>query len=113
MFDEIEEYMNAIKNKGASKFRMRPITIYAYKLTEGLAESFHQWPSWLLDAWYLDKGDIGCFYLKCNAHLEAEFFIHTLAGEHKVSCGDWIIRGVKGELYTCKPDIFALTYEKV
>jgi len=30
-----------------------------------------------------------------------------------VSWGDWIIRGVKGELYPCKPDIFAATYEAV
>lgn len=39
--------------------------------------------------------------------------IVTLEGKHLVSWGDWIIRGVKGELYPCKPDIFAATYEKV
>jgi len=37
--------------------------------------------------------------------------IETLEGWHEVSPGDWIIRGVKGELYPCKPDIFAATYE--
>ncbi len=37
--------------------------------------------------------------------------IFTLEGEHLASIGDWIIRGVKGEFYPCKPDIFALTYE--
>ncbi len=39
--------------------------------------------------------------------------IHTLEGDHTVSPGDFIIRGVKGELYPCKPDIFAATYEAV
>ena len=37
--------------------------------------------------------------------------IPTLEGEHLASVGDYIIRGVKGEFYPCKPDIFALTYE--
>ena len=37
--------------------------------------------------------------------------IHTLEGIHEASLGDMIIRGVKGEFYPCKPDIFAATYE--
>lgn len=37
--------------------------------------------------------------------------IHTLEGKMLASPGDWIIRGVKGEFYPCKPDIFAATYE--
>lgn len=39
--------------------------------------------------------------------------IATLEGDHLASHGDWIIRGVKGEFYPCKPDIFAMTYEAV
>jgi hypothetical protein len=39
--------------------------------------------------------------------------IPTLEGEHIASPGDWIIRGVKGECYPCKPAIFAATYDKV
>lgn len=39
--------------------------------------------------------------------------IQTLEGIMRVDIGDWIIRGVKGELYPCKPDIFAATYEPV
>ena len=39
--------------------------------------------------------------------------IPTLEGDMQVSKGDWIIRGVKGEFYPCKPDIFAATYEPV
>jgi hypothetical protein len=37
--------------------------------------------------------------------------IETLEGDMSASVGDWIIRGVKGELYPCKPDVFELTYE--
>lgn len=37
--------------------------------------------------------------------------IRTLEGTMTASEGDWIIRGVKGELYPCKPDIFEATYE--
>lgn len=37
--------------------------------------------------------------------------IRTLEGDMKANPGDWIIRGVKGELYPCKPDIFDATYE--
>jgi hypothetical protein len=41
------------------------------------------------------------------------FSIKTLEGSLKVSDGDWIITGVNGERYPCKPDIFNQTYEKV
>jgi hypothetical protein len=37
--------------------------------------------------------------------------IVTLEGTMRANVGDWIIRGVKGELYPCKPDIFEATYE--
>lgn len=40
-------------------------------------------------------------------------FIHTLEGPHLVSPGDWIITGIKGEKYPCKPDIFDATYDAV
>ena len=38
-------------------------------------------------------------------------WVKTLEGGHIVSPGDWIIKGVKGEFYPCKPDIFAATYD--
>lgn len=44
-------------------------------------------------------------------HLEWRIPIKTLEGEMYCSLGDWIIKGVKGEFYPCKPDIFAATYE--
>lgn len=39
--------------------------------------------------------------------------INTLEGEHIANYGDYIIKGVQGELYPCKPDIFLKTYEEV
>ena len=40
-------------------------------------------------------------------------FIETLEGTHECKPGDWIIRGIKGGIYPCKPDIFLATYEKI
>lgn len=39
------------------------------------------------------------------------WYIETLEGEMNLTEGDWVIRGVKGEFYPCKPDIFEATYE--
>jgi hypothetical protein len=49
----------------------------------------------------------------CNKPMLVHGFISTLEGEHTVCPGDWIITGVKGEHYPCKPDIFELMYEIV
>ena len=43
---------------------------------------------------------------------ETELVISTLEGQMTASFGDYIIRGVQGEFYPCKPDIFAATYEE-
>ena len=44
---------------------------------------------------------------------DKEMIIHTLEGDMQASVGDYIITGVNGEQYPCKPDIFEKTYEKV
>lgn len=44
---------------------------------------------------------------------KVEIIIPTLEGNMKASKGDWIITGINGEQYPCKPDIFEKTYEKV
>lgn len=55
-------------------------------------------------------GDVALF--KENAETGcSELFIKTLEGDHHASAGDYIIRGVNGELYPCKPDIFEKTYD--
>ncbi len=40
-----------------------------------------------------------------------QLVIETLEGDHIASVGDWIIKGIEGEFYQCKPDIFEQTYE--
>ena len=49
----------------------------------------------------------------CHAPYNKHGWIETLEGGHIVCPGDWIIKGVKGEFYPCKPDIFEMTYEPV
>ena len=50
-------------------------------------------------------------------HLRKEeedgLYIMTLEGDHKADIGDFIIKGLKGEFYPCKPDVFAMTYDEV
>lgn len=50
---------------------------------------------------------------RCGNEYRNHGWIETLEGGHTACPGDWIIRGVKGEFYPCKPDIFAETYEEV
>lgn len=57
-------------------------------------------------------------FMKIPVEIEAyqtdeEVYIETLEGVMKADKGDWIIKGVKGELYPCKSDVFEMTYEKV
>ena len=49
----------------------------------------------------------------CGNTMHNHGWIDTLEGGHIVCPGDWIITGVKGEHYPCKPDIFEATYERV
>ena len=49
----------------------------------------------------------------CDRTMHDHGWIDTLEGGHIVCPGDWIITGVKGERYPCKPDIFKATYEEV
>ena len=46
------------------------------------------------------------------ANQDNEIFIRTLEGDMKVSINDYVIKGVKGEFYPCKPDVFESTYER-
>ena len=51
------------------------------------------------------------FCSKCSVMFSDHGWIDTLEGGHIVCPGDWIITGVKGELYPCKPDILTATYD--
>ena len=82
------------------KFRKRPIIIEAV-----------QWKA-TKESWdeIMAMGDISW---KPGEMGGETFYITTLEGDMKVSKDDWVIKGVAGEFYPCKPDIFEATYEPV
>lgn len=83
------------------KFRKKPVVIEAYQLPgtgEDVPESFHDWCN-----------EVG--FTEFESGRDETLVIPTLEGDMVASPGDWIIKGVKGEFYPCKPDIFAATYE--
>lgn len=81
------------------EYRKKPVTIKAVQITPGNNEA-------ILD-----------FMRVTNCQFEStgdyEMIIHTLEGDMHLSKDDWLIQGIKGEFYPCKPDIFADSYEKV
>jgi hypothetical protein len=85
-----------------SKFRKKPVVIDAFQWTG--ANSVE------VVAWHLSFGPVA---EKFNFDPHESVGIPTLEGVTIASKGDWLIRGVKGEFYACKPDIFAATYEVV
>ena len=89
------------------KFRKKPVVIEAFQMTEDRRASNADWPDWMHLAWQLDREAPGALYPTGDGTLS----IGTLEGQRLVSWGDWIIQGVKGELYPCKPDIFNASYE--
>ena len=74
------------------KFRKKPVVIEAWR---NVAESTI--PDWVSD----EVVDIE----------DGKLLISTLEGDMTADVGDWVIRGVRGEVYPCKPDIFEQTYE--
>ena len=95
-------------------FRKKPVVIEAFQLTRATRESNADWPHWLNEAWNGKRNHAGT--LQINNFIkdrtkQCDLEVITLEGAHTVTYDDWIIRGVKGELYPCKPDIFAMTYE--
>lgn len=85
-----------------------PVQIRAYQVTRERVEKMGDWPEWLQAALRLDAKEKGAMYLSLDGRFP--FYINTEEGRHEVSFDDYVIQGVKGELYPCKPDIFELTY---
>ncbi len=79
----------------AKQYRKKPVAIEAWEW-DGDACSFKHVPDWL----HVDQDDGG-------------YHIETLEGNMYISPGDFIIRGIAGEVYPCKPDIFHRSYEEV
>lgn len=88
---------------------------YVKKTVEIEAFQFYvdNMPDWFVDAITNNIVTLKkCDYTRYSIN-EAHCEIKTLEGTHRANGGDYIIRGVKGELYPCKPDIFEMTYNKV
>lgn len=84
-----------------AKFRKKPVVIEAVQWT-GCASQL------LLDMATTEDRELSVVSIGATGD---QLHIKTLEGVMVASPGDWIIRGVKGELYPCKPDIFEATYE--
>lgn len=88
---------------GPQRFRKRPVEIEAIRFTGDNRRDVLSWvyPSLSGDA--LEAAEVMCLPV----------VIETLEGDMTANVGDYVIRGVAGEFYPCKPDIFAATYEAV
>ena len=98
-----------------AKFRKKPAEIEAFQMTQQNRIDNSEWPNWLNQAWNMEPGDVGSVWPVGYPESDGtdQVVIATLEGVMTVAFNDWIIRGVKGELYACKPDIFEQTYEPV
>lgn len=91
------------------KYRKKPVVIDAIQLTQEIVDAHlfdeHELPTGvsLASAEFHRANRTVSRFMAC---------IETLEGRMLVSVGDWIITGVKGERYPCKPEIFAMTYEE-
>ena len=98
-----------------SKFRKKPVVIDAWPVDyinkAFAADYWRNVPICIRDAYDAGGWVPGC--LKDGVGPERGIYIPTLEGSMFGSPGDWIICGVHGEFYPCKPDIFDATYEAV
>ncbi len=93
-----------------SQYRKRPVVIEAFQYDGDLKDSNGYYvPQWAVDAVETQI----MYYGSIDDGPPCELFIGTLEGVHHASVGDYIIKGVAGEIYPCKPDIFHKTYEPV
>lgn len=98
------------------KFRKKPVVIEAVKWTGANVQALSEFLAGFDLHVAPPNGEPACG--ECIARFDyttpvPSVAIPTLEGTMTASAGDWIIRGIKGELYPCKPDIFEATYEAV
>jgi len=86
-------------NSQIKKFKKKPVTIEAVRLELKNLKEVKDWCG-------------GEVWSRPPFRAVTGLTISTLEGKMNAEFGDWIIRGVKGEFYPCKPDIFDLTYEE-
>ena len=93
------------------KFRKRPVVIEACQWFE--VSEYVEGTKRLVDYYRSPSLDGQRQCQHCQRIMHDHGWVDTLEGGHIVCPGDWIIRGVKGEIYPCKPDIFEKTNEPV
>lgn len=91
-------------------YRKKPIVIQAFQMTRERRLDNRDWPEWLNSAWQVERCKPGSLYQGTD---DGRLSIGTLEGSLGVSWDDWIIRGVQGEIYPCRDDIFRATYDEV
>lgn len=89
-----------------SRFRKRPVEVDAFLWTGDIEQA--EDPVWICEA--IADGNV---YFESEGSSHIQMAIKTLEGTMLANLGDWIIRGTKGEIYPCKPEIFAEIYEPV
>ncbi|MFD2232769.1 DUF2829 domain-containing protein [Phaeospirillum tilakii] len=92
------------------QFRKKPVVIQAIKFDGTNVIDVHQFIAGSAPERNCRKAE-DAWDDFCELARRDGYPIQTLEGEMRASVGDWIIRGVKGEYYPCKPDIFETTYE--
>lgn len=95
-----------------AKYKKKPVVIEAFQYDGDLKGSDGKYyvPDWAVEAF--KNGTL--FYMSLSPlYPPYELHVKTLEGNMRVSVGDYIIQGVNGELYPCKPDIFEKTYELI
>ena len=92
-----------------AKYRKKPVVIEAFQYDGDLtySDGTYYVPIWAITAF--EAGVL--FYGKVDDPWE--LYVKTLEGDMRVSVMDYVIQGVAGEIYPCKPDIFEDTYESV
>lgn len=99
-----------------AKFRKKPVEIEARQFTtnnEAGDKNMNELVDWMNGCGQPNNYPRLSDETPVARHDGTCIFINTLEGEHRASVGDWIIKGVAGEFYACKPDIFEATYEIV
>lgn len=101
--------LRKIKNNNDMKYRKKPVVIEAIQYTGSNRQQICDFVGHELNV----ELESETAYVAGVAPPIFSMIIPTLEGDHKAMPGDYIIKGVKGEFYPCKPDIFAMTYEPV
>ena len=93
------------------KYRKKPVVIEAFQYDGDLkgTDGNYYVPDWAVNAF--ESGILHYPFPVSLLHPPCELYVKTLEGDMHVSVGDYVIRGVNGEIYPCKPDVFEKTYE--